>query len=138
MEVGLAFGVVIGVATLTRAVGFVLIVIPIAMWWDALPRRVIWRQAAAMVGVVLVFVVPWTIRNAVAMHGFVPIATDSAPTLWAGHNPNAYGGPMAPPSSLLSSIHAPRGDPRSTSSPSTASFSAKHSPGWRTPSTSFA
>ena len=31
------------------------------------------------------------------------------------------------------------GDPRSTSSPSTASFSAKHSPGrWRTPLTSFA
>ena len=101
-------GVVIGVATLTRAVGFLLIVIPIAMWWDALPRRLLARQAGVMVLVVLAFIVPWTIRNSVAMHGFVPIATDSAPTLWAGHNPHADGGPIAPPESLLNSIHAPR------------------------------
>jgi 4-amino-4-deoxy-L-arabinose transferase-like glycosyltransferase len=99
-------GVLLGVATLTRAVGFVLIVIPVAMWWDALPRRLLARQAAVMVAIVLAFVIPWTIRNTSVMHGFVPLATDSAPTLWAGHNPDAYGGPMGPSQQLLSSIRA--------------------------------
>jgi 4-amino-4-deoxy-L-arabinose transferase-like glycosyltransferase len=103
---GLLLGLVLGVATLTRAVGVILLVIPIAMWWDALPRRRVWRQAGVMFAVVLAFAVPWTVRNATAMHGFVPLATDSAPTLWAGHNPHAYGGPLAPPESLLSSIRA--------------------------------
>jgi 4-amino-4-deoxy-L-arabinose transferase-like glycosyltransferase len=99
-------GVVIGVATLTRAVGFILVVIPIAMWSDPLPRRLLTRQSVVMLAIALAFVVPWTIRNSVTMHGFVPLATDSAPTLWAGHNPQAYGGPMAPSDKLLSSIQA--------------------------------
>jgi 4-amino-4-deoxy-L-arabinose transferase-like glycosyltransferase len=103
---GLLLGLVLGLATLTRAVGAILVVIPIAIWWDALPWRHLARQAAVMVAVVLAFAVPWTVRNATAMRAFVPIATDSAPTLWAGHNPHAYGGPLAPPGSLLSSIRA--------------------------------
>lgn len=101
-----ALGVLLGVATLTRAVGFVLIVIPLAMWWGAIPRRLLTQQAAVMVAVTLVFVVPWTVRNTVEMHGFVPLATDSGPTLWAGHNPDAYGAPVAPSQQLLSSIRA--------------------------------
>jgi 4-amino-4-deoxy-L-arabinose transferase-like glycosyltransferase len=108
----LLIGVVVGLATLTRAVGFVLIVIPIAMWWEAVSRPILRRQLAVVLAVTLAFVVPWTIRNAESMHAFIPIATDSAPTFWAGHNPRAYGGPMAPPQSLLNSIPGRPGSSR--------------------------
>jgi hypothetical protein len=39
-------------------------------------------------------VAPWTIRNAIEMHGFVPVATNASATLWSGHNPDANGGPV--------------------------------------------
>lgn len=105
-------GAVVGLATLTRAVGFILVVIPIAMWWEALPRPILRRQVAVVLAVALAFVLPWTVRNAESMHAFIPIATDSAPTFWAGHNPQAYGGPMAPPQSLLNTIQARPGTSR--------------------------
>jgi 4-amino-4-deoxy-L-arabinose transferase-like glycosyltransferase len=100
-------GAVIAAATLTRGVGVVLIVIPLAMWWRAVPRRLLQRQALTMLAVVLAFVVPWTVRNAYDMHAFVPLSTDLGVTLWAGHSPQAYGGPLLPPQRLLSSIHYP-------------------------------
>jgi hypothetical protein len=40
--------------------------------------------------------VPWTIRNAVVMDAFVPVATNASETLWSGHNPDATGAQVYP------------------------------------------
>jgi len=47
-------------------------------WRDALLR------AAVMLGAVVVIVAPWTVRNAVALHRFVPISTGGGQVLFAG------------------------------------------------------
>jgi hypothetical protein len=39
---------------------------------------------------------PWTIRNAVVMDAFVPVATNASETLWSGHNADATGAQVYP------------------------------------------
>jgi hypothetical protein len=100
------------VATLTRGEGFLLLVIPLAMWWPRLPRRALLKQLGVLLAVVLVFVIPWTIRNAGAMHSFIPVSTNFASTFWAGHNPKATGGPTFPTAQVLGRIKAPVTSPK--------------------------
>ena len=93
----LAFGAVVGVSVLVRGEALTWLVLPVAMWWRLVP----WRQLARVVlvagataGLVMV---PWTIRNAVVMEAFVPVATNASETLWSGHNPAATGAQVYPP-----------------------------------------
>jgi hypothetical protein len=46
-------------------------------------------------------IAPWTIRNAVVMDAFVPVATNASQTLWSGHHPGATGGQTYPPADYL-------------------------------------
>lgn len=88
-------GLAIGLATLTRGEGLFFIAVAIAVWSTKLPRRVMTQQGAIMLGVALVCIVPWTVRNENTMHSFIPLSTNLGATLWAGHNPQAYGGPSS-------------------------------------------
>jgi 4-amino-4-deoxy-L-arabinose transferase-like glycosyltransferase len=97
-------GVVAGLATLTKGDGALLAVIPAAMWWGTRPRRA-WLRQVAILGTALVLtVLPWTIRNAVATDSFVPVATNDATALWTAHNAKANGFsggvPAEPPGQL--------------------------------------
>jgi 4-amino-4-deoxy-L-arabinose transferase-like glycosyltransferase len=105
-------GLVIGLATLTRGEGLLLVTLAIAMWRTRLPPGRLRQQAAIMLAVAIACVVPWTIRNAYAMHSFVPLSTNLGATLWAGHNPQAYGGPIVPSERLLDQVHGAPGTPR--------------------------
>lgn len=74
-----ALGFVIGLSALTRAEGLffaVVLVIPLAIGLRSLAanRRVL--LATIAVGVAALVVVPWTIRNAVRLHAFVPISNN--------------------------------------------------------------
>jgi 4-amino-4-deoxy-L-arabinose transferase-like glycosyltransferase len=81
-------GFVGGLAILTRANAFVLL-IPLA-WavWDGRP----WRSPAALgppvalVLVALLTLVPWTIRNARELHAFVPVSTQFGSALAGTYN----------------------------------------------------
>jgi hypothetical protein len=77
-----------------------------------MPRRLLVRQAAIMLAVTAVFVIPWTIRNAIEMHAFIPLSTNFSSTFWSGHNPNAYGGPDYAPASLVNQATAPVSKPK--------------------------
>ena len=65
-------GVLIGLATLTRPTGLVL-AIPLGL---AVARRSPRRPAAALVLVIAIAmtIAPWTARNAVQMHAFIPVS----------------------------------------------------------------
>jgi 4-amino-4-deoxy-L-arabinose transferase-like glycosyltransferase len=84
----LAAGFVAGLAILTRANAFVLL-LPLA-WavWDGRP----WRSRAAigppavLVAVALVTLVPWTIRNERELHAFVPVSTQFGSALAGTYN----------------------------------------------------
>jgi 4-amino-4-deoxy-L-arabinose transferase-like glycosyltransferase len=55
-----------------------------------------WREtaiaAAVLVGSMVAVVVPWTVRNAIALHAFVPVSTNVGATICPSRNPEATGG----------------------------------------------
>ncbi len=105
-------GAAVGLAALTRGEGLLLVVVPLAVWWRELGRRELAGRMALVVVTAAVVIVPWTIRNAVAMDAFVPIATNSSTTLWSGHNPTANGGPTYATDAVLAPIAHTRGAER--------------------------
>jgi hypothetical protein len=92
-----ALGIAIGLATLTRAEGILLgvvVVVPLVAFLRGLPTRERALRAATALGIAVVVIAPWTIRNAVKFHTFVPVS-NNAGTLVDGANCDAtYGGPQ--------------------------------------------
>jgi 4-amino-4-deoxy-L-arabinose transferase-like glycosyltransferase len=108
----IVLGVAIGLAAWTRGEGFLMLVIPLAMWWGTVERGVWVRRAAVVIAAMALTVLPWTIRNAVVMDAFIPISNNASWTLGSGHNPNANGGEARVPASWTRAVA--RGDPSTT------------------------
>jgi Dolichyl-phosphate-mannose-protein mannosyltransferase len=100
----LVLGVAAGLAALTKGEGALLLVVPLAMWWGAVGRAEWLRRAALLLIAMAVTVLPWTVRNAIEMDSFVPVATNASATLWAGHNSEANGSLISPPKTLLARV----------------------------------
>jgi 4-amino-4-deoxy-L-arabinose transferase-like glycosyltransferase len=82
-------GVLVGLAWLARGNGFLLLLPFAAALWQ---RRQGWRAAAMpalLVAMTLLTIAPWTIRNAIVMHAFVPVSNESGLTLAGTYNPTA-------------------------------------------------
>lgn len=81
-------GILGGLATLARPNGF-LVLVPIAIaLWPARPELALkpgWATLL-MLAIAAVIVLPWTIRNAVEMHAFVPVSTEAGYALAAIYN----------------------------------------------------
>jgi 4-amino-4-deoxy-L-arabinose transferase-like glycosyltransferase len=91
----LGWGMAAGAATLIRAEGAVLVVVPAL----AAASRREWRRAAAIasaaaLGAALALA-PWVWRNLRVAGAFVPTSASLGRTLLIGHNPAARGGMMA-------------------------------------------
>src|SRR6266700_6118479 len=74
-----ALGVVIGLSALTRAEGLffaVVLVIPLVIGLRSLATKRRALLAVIAIGTAILVVVPWTIRNAVRLHAFVPISNN--------------------------------------------------------------
>ena len=88
-------GAAIGLATLTRAEGALLgvvVAVPLGFLLRDLTARARIVRIAIALGVGIVVVAPWTIRNAVRFHALVPVSNNVA-TLVDGANCDAtYGG----------------------------------------------
>src|SRR4051794_41207005 len=83
-------GLLAGLAVLTRANGLILLVPLVLAVWAA--PRLSWRSAgppAVLVAVALATVAPWTIRNAVELHAFVPVTTQLGWALAGTYNDQA-------------------------------------------------
>lgn len=90
-------GLVVGLGALVRGEALTWVLLPVALFWRELPRRALARGIAVVVGSAAVVMMPWTIRNAVVMDAFVPVATNASQTLWSGHHAGATGGQTYPP-----------------------------------------
>lgn len=90
-------GVLIGLATLTRPTGLVL-AIPLGL---AVARRSPRRPAAALalVAAIAVTIAPWTIRNAVQMHAFIPVSDFTGSWVAGTYNDQARADKQHPGSS---------------------------------------
>lgn len=97
----LALGAMIGLGALVRGEAFTWLLLPIVVWWPQVDLRDLLRRLVVAVAAVGVVIAPWTIRNAVVMDAFVPVATNASQTLWSGHHPGATGGQTYPPADYL-------------------------------------
>ena len=84
-------GALFGVAILARGEGPVLLLAALIVWRLAVSS---WRQyakeASVFTAVAVLVVLPWTIRNAISMHAFVPVTSAAGHTLLAGHQSDPY------------------------------------------------
>jgi 4-amino-4-deoxy-L-arabinose transferase-like glycosyltransferase len=84
-----AAGVLTGLATLTHENGAALLLPLIVAVWTARP----WRSARALaapallIATTILTLAPWTIRNAVELHRFIPVSDEEAITLVGTYNP---------------------------------------------------
>lgn len=92
------YGLLWGFALLTNpALGALL---PFLLVWAARgargARRARWSRAGLAAAVAILCCVPWTVRNYVAFHRFIPLRSNLAFELWSGNNdvfnPDARGG----------------------------------------------
>ncbi len=85
----LVLGLLVGFAGLVRGEGLLLGVIVVGLWLLTVRpwRRIVPLLAPLTVGVVLVLT-PWTVRNAVQLHEFVPLREGGGGALSAGLNPD--------------------------------------------------
>lgn len=82
------YGLLWGLALMTNpALG---VLLPFLLGWVALRGRgesgVRWKRVALAAGVAIFCCVPWTIRNYVAFHRFVPVRSNLPFELWLGNN----------------------------------------------------
>ena len=94
-----AIGAVIGIGGLVRGEALTWGLLPIVLFWRELPRFELVKRIGGAALVTIVLLAPWTIRNAVVMDAFVPVATNASATLWSGHHAGATGGQTYPPES---------------------------------------
>jgi hypothetical protein len=86
-----------------RAQGLILVPALFLFWWtrsvtppqENSPRLAI--RAATLLAALAIALTPWTLRNAVRMHTFAPVATNLGLNLWIGNNPDATGAVMDAP-----------------------------------------
>lgn len=91
-------GVLTGLATLTHE-NAALIVLPlIAAVWTVKPRLQARSLAAPalLLAAAALTILPWTIRNAVVMHRFIPVSDETGITLVGTYNPASAGNPGVP------------------------------------------
>lgn len=88
-------GLVIGLSALTRAEGLlfaVVLVIPLALTIHSLATKRRFLLAGTAVGVAVLTVLPWTIRNVVQLHAFVPISNNIGTAVDGANCDLAYSG----------------------------------------------
>jgi hypothetical protein len=92
-----ALGLAVGFATLTRAEGVLLGIVvtaPLALLLRNLTSRARLARLGIALGVAVAVVAPWTIRNAVRLHAFVPVSNNVATLVDGANCGPTYGGPQ--------------------------------------------
>jgi 4-amino-4-deoxy-L-arabinose transferase-like glycosyltransferase len=88
----LACCVLLGLAIMVRPISLAVVPVVLACWWLARrDLRTVARWSAALLVGVAACVLPWTVRNAVRLHAFVPISTNTGDNLCIGHAEGANG-----------------------------------------------
>jgi 4-amino-4-deoxy-L-arabinose transferase-like glycosyltransferase len=85
-------GVLLGLAVMVRPISLAVIPVVIVCWLAARKDyRVTARWSLLLLVGVVACIVPWTIRNEVRLHAFVPLSTNTGDNLCIGHADGATG-----------------------------------------------
>ncbi len=86
-----AFAVLLGLSIEIRPIALLVVpMVGIAMWRVG-ERRQALSRFGAVAAVVIVVMIPWTVRNQVVMKAFLPIGTTTGDNLCIGNHPGAEG-----------------------------------------------
>jgi 4-amino-4-deoxy-L-arabinose transferase-like glycosyltransferase len=78
----IATGVLVGVSALTRTNGLLLLLPLVLAFAPARKRRLsAWAPSAAVLLAAVVTIAPWTVRNYIVLHAFVPVSDEAGYTL---------------------------------------------------------
>ena len=108
----LAAGLLFGVAALLRGQGLLLLLIALLFWGLTSGRwlwALRWTAAAAVIAVALL--IPWGVRNYLAMDSVVLISTNTGANFWMGHHEGATGRWVFPDGEAFVSEHGPMDRP---------------------------
>lgn len=86
-----SFGALAGLACLTRGQGAVLFPVAVTYWLARDGWRPALRSTTLALLAAVLLITPWTLRNAVELHAFIPISTNSGAALRVGHGPESIG-----------------------------------------------
>jgi len=87
-----AAGVLAGLVALVRpTIGLVVVALLVTLVVARAPTASLLRSVGIILVAMLLALVPWTVRNAVELDAFVPVATGIGPTLCVSRNPEATG-----------------------------------------------
>ncbi|HTP18915.1 MAG TPA: glycosyltransferase family 39 protein [Solirubrobacteraceae bacterium] len=91
-------GVLTGLATLTHENAVVIIVPLIAAVWTERPRLELRSLAAPtlLLAAAVLVIVPWTLRNELVMHRFIPVSDETGITLVGTYNAASAANPVVP------------------------------------------
>jgi hypothetical protein len=88
----LAVGGLTGLVALVRpTIGLVVVALLVTLLVARAPTAALFRSVALVLVAMLLALVPWTVRNAVRLDAFVPVATGIGPTLCVSRNAEATG-----------------------------------------------
>lgn len=88
----LVSGLLLGSAVMVRPISMAVVpVVLLAWWWCQRDRRRLAIHGGLLLVGVAVFVLPWTVRNALRMDDFVPMSTNTGDNLCIGHAEGATG-----------------------------------------------
>jgi Dolichyl-phosphate-mannose-protein mannosyltransferase len=82
-------GLLWGLSALTRELSLYLV--PLVVLWlvrpaaGTRPAAGSWRRASALLVALILSIVPWTVRNAIKFHAFIPVSTLGGLNLWQGN-----------------------------------------------------
>jgi len=85
--------VLFGLAVLVRPISLAVLPVLLVVWWaSARSWASALRWTAITLAVVAALILPWTVRNAVRMHAFIPLSTNTGDNFCIGHHDGATGG----------------------------------------------
>jgi 4-amino-4-deoxy-L-arabinose transferase-like glycosyltransferase len=91
-------GVITGLATLTHENGILILAPLIFAVWTGRPRFKLGSLAAPalLIALTALMILPWTIRNAIVMHSFIPVSDETGITLVGTYNVKSAVDPKVP------------------------------------------
>ncbi len=86
-----AFGLLLAVSIEIRPIALLVLPMVLIALWRIGGRRLALERFGLVLGLVVIVMIPWTVRNAVVMKAFLPIGTTTGDNLCIGNNPTANG-----------------------------------------------
>jgi 4-amino-4-deoxy-L-arabinose transferase-like glycosyltransferase len=91
------FGVLLSAIVLLRPGMLVFAVLGIGWFWMAhRERKGSFAKAILILLVLILCILPWTLRNYLVFGEFIPLATEGGVTFWGGNHPLGHGGHVEP------------------------------------------